>query len=412
MSRLIRRTHADDGIVALLVALFVGAGVLTVLAALVIDIGAMQLERRQLQNGAEAAAVTAAYECSMAAQATYGCGNRTPAITVASHNARDGASAVVDGDLCGKGGQPALLPCNENTRSVRNCPNPFVTGVNGTQVTASTLSSGGSSFLPQFFSQVVPGFGPRTITACAQAQWGPPGAFDGVIGIAIDKACWDAWVAAGAGYGPSSYTNASTWEHILRFGGGSAAVGNCVGTSVSSMGFGWLATTNNCMLDTARAGSSTIGAWLYGDSGNNIPTTGSPNCNQMIVADALASTAGFERTKLAVPVFDCVYHVTNAGTPTNNCPTSVPAPTTLSNGVYYHVIGYASWYLTGYYATPSQRYPSSNAAPYTFTYDNLGANCSSSQTCISGWFARATLLSSATIGNQDDYGFNIVKLVG
>ena len=103
MRSLIRsRIRRDDAgativIVALMMVVLLGMG------ALVIDVGQLYAERRELQNGADAAALAVAQDC-----AGGDCRDETTtAGTYADDNAHDGKAAV--DEVCGSG--PGLTPC-------------------------------------------------------------------------------------------------------------------------------------------------------------------------------------------------------------------------------------------------------------------------------------------------------------
>lgn len=399
MSRLIRgRSRNESGVVAVLISIAFGAGVFILLAALVVDIGAMQVERRQLQNGAEAAAVSGAYECSLGAVAPYGCGNRQPAISIASRNAKDAASAVVAGDLCGKGGQPELLPCSENTRSVRNCPN---TPVNSrwAQVTASTLTSGGSPYLPRFFAQALPGFTPKTITACGQAAWGPPRSQPPeIFPMVLQLSCWKSQVGKAEAFGPSTYSVAASrsWERWFMFST-PGSVG-CAGGATNS-GFAWV---NTGCSSTRVTGGYSYGSWLPSRTG-----VVSSMCQTEL--DPSNSNTISRTTPLLLPVYDCAY---NAGWDATQLQypgdagsalcSDMPAPTTCS-GTCYHVAGFAALLLSGYYFGAGHA-----------LYDGFSPySCVANDKCLYGWFTRRTLISVDDIDDSaPDLGVNIVKLVG
>ncbi len=64
--RIKRRVGRDErGAVAVLVALLIGCGVLTGMAALVVDVAQIYQERAELQNGADAAALGVAKSCAL-----------------------------------------------------------------------------------------------------------------------------------------------------------------------------------------------------------------------------------------------------------------------------------------------------------------------------------------------------------
>lgn len=88
---------------AVLVWLALSMSVLVGFGAVVVDVGRMYVETRELQNGADAAALAAATLCAdgKCAQA------QTAAAALSNANSTDGASGV---ELCGRGA-PGIAPC-------------------------------------------------------------------------------------------------------------------------------------------------------------------------------------------------------------------------------------------------------------------------------------------------------------
>jgi len=121
MRRVIFHRPHEKGAIAVIVAVLFGFGVMTAAAALTIDVGNINADRRQLQNGADAMALSAAKDCatSVCPDATAKAGSLAKANydrlqTLANTNAADGATKVarVDGGLalCGT---PPLSPCTK-----------------------------------------------------------------------------------------------------------------------------------------------------------------------------------------------------------------------------------------------------------------------------------------------------------
>ncbi len=393
----------DEGVVALIVTFFFGAGVFVVLLALVIDIGAMQLERRQLQNGAEAAAVQAAFDCSLDGFGSHVCGNLAPPITIASRNASDQTETITATDLCGSG-NAKLIACSE-PRTVRNCPQ-VPTAANWTQVTTSTWSKGGSRYVPQFFARAA-GQQPQTVYACSQAAWGAPAEVHASTPFAIGEGCWQqqATYAASQGlptYPPSpTYTGIagvgsnpepSAYEMALALSGNTAGSGaiNCSSTGNINGGFGWLTPgtsgTDTCFLDfsynqvTSNPGASLSQATCQ-DKMNAL-------VNATEVSNNHFNPAYFNRIAY-IPVFDS------------------------ATGTTYHITGFAAFYMTGY-QVPSL---GKSANPR-----NAANACPSNSVCIYGWFLNSSLLASssaslttssgATNTSGTNYGVNVVSLIG
>ena len=400
-----RGGNSDDGVVAVIVTFFFGASVLVVLLALVIDIGAMQWERRQLQNGADAAVARAALDCVLNDGSTHICGNLAAPIGVASLNAADRTETITATDLCGAG-NPALTACTTAGTGVHNCPTATMPP-NYVRVTTSTWSAGGSRFLPQFFSSAIPGFGPRTLSACSLAAWGAPAEVLSSVPFAIGAGCWQQQLSYAAAQGLPSYpTNPaysgvagvgtspepSNYEMALALSGNAAGSGsnNCTSTANINGGFGWLTPTTNgtdtCFLDfmynqtTSNPGASLSQASCQDKM--NALVNATPTSNNKY------TPAYFNRISY-IPIFDS------------------------ATGTTYHVTGFAAFYMTGFQVPALGK----NANPR-----NTSVACPANSVCIYGWFLKsslpassaASLTSSTGVTNTSgtNYGLNVVSLVG
>lgn len=135
------RRVTDDrerGAVAVLTAVF--AVVMVAMAALVVDVGALHDERRQLQNGADAAALAVAHSCALG-----GACDRDLAPGLAAGNARDEAAMVDSVDV------------DPTARKVT--------------VSTSTEGGDGGRILPFSFAQIITGSRGKTVHARATATW-------------------------------------------------------------------------------------------------------------------------------------------------------------------------------------------------------------------------------------------------
>lgn len=121
--------------------------------ALALDVGALYVERAQLQNGADAAALAIAREC-----AAGDCGDTTAtASAFADDNANDGAANV-------------LTPTFPTATSVT--------------VTSTTLQADGTTTIDHPFARFI-GVDSTTVAARATAEWGFPGEGPTVLPLAI-----------------------------------------------------------------------------------------------------------------------------------------------------------------------------------------------------------------------------------
>lgn len=139
MWRLNRVSRDEKGAVLVLVIFF--TVVMMALAALVVDVGALLDERRQLQNGADASALAVAHSCAL------GSCDAALAAPLTNANSRDNDSAV----------DAVTYPAANQVR------------------VATSTRGGGTNILPYSFGQVVTGTEGETVRAVATARWGPAG---------------------------------------------------------------------------------------------------------------------------------------------------------------------------------------------------------------------------------------------
>lgn len=173
------------------------------MAALVVDVGSLLDEKRQLQNGADAAALAVAQSCAL------GSCNSTLATKLADDNSRDQRSDAVVGAVIGK----------------------------QVSVTTST-SAGGSTILPYSFAQILTGVKGRTVHASATGAWDSIGAATAVP-LAISP-CDKSQLSIGV-------------ATVINLGAGFAP---CPGRDTSGA-FGWLAQSCQApmVVDTIANGS-------------------------------------------------------------------------------------------------------------------------------------------------------------
>lgn len=178
-----RSTRSDRERGAILVWFAAFAVVLLGSGALVIDMGALWSERRELQNGADAAALAVAVDCAKTACTL----SQLVALNYAQLSATDGEVSV---SLCGRGA--GLTVCTPE-------PNGVSSAVGYVQALTSTWNpdNGGSSDQVQFvFAPLLDALQVgQTVRAIATVAWGSLGTAT-VLPIIISKCSFDpAWVA-------------------------------------------------------------------------------------------------------------------------------------------------------------------------------------------------------------------------
>ncbi|MGH9157336.1 MAG: pilus assembly protein TadG-related protein [Acidimicrobiales bacterium] len=350
--RVLRRCRSPRGergatavVIALLTVPLFGVG------ALVVDVGALYQEKRELQNGADAAALAVARDCGNGA-----CGALTgTADSFSDANANDGASNI--DSVCGFG--PGLFGCT---------PAPVLpTGSLGyVKVTNSTHDiSSGINQITYGLAKVLTNETGKTVRASAVAAWGAPG--DGRLApplIASVCEVDDAVDSDGDGVrvfqsGPPYLGSPTT----LIFHGSNPGPLTCQPTPSGGDlpgGFGWLASTNCSAFLTA-------GDWVATDTGNNgLPSGCSPSA--------------WQNKTILLPIYDLL---TGTG----------------SNG-RYHVAGFAAFYVVGY-KIGNQTW--GTGVPCAGQNGNSGR-------CLVGHFT--TYVTSTDSFNGDDFGVVGVKITG
>lgn len=284
MWRLSRRRPPRDERGAVVVLMAAGLVAIVAIAAMVVDVGSLLDERRQLQNGADAAALGVAQyigqTCGGGAPACPASTLLSTAQSLASANARDGYTKVNASDV------------------IADYANKRVT------VKTSTLQKSGTTILPYWFGQALSGVKGKSVRASASARW------DGlkkaaVIPLVMSKCEFDAATAPN-----NSVFNV---QRTVLFH--TKATTNCTGPSGQDVpgGYGWVKDTDSNPNDCGV--TPTVNDTLLDDTG--VP--GTPHSCDM-------------STLLNKDVLLGVYDYT----------------VKLSGADAYHVYGFGMFHLTGY----------------------------------------------------------------
>lgn len=238
MRGLRRRAHADERGVALVLTAFIVL-LLFAMAALVIDMGRLYTEKRELQNGADAGALAVARSCALG-ECRHSASVAT-ARALADANARDGTSEVESLAIDGGAGR--------------------------VEVTTSTRTSDGGNVVPYAFGHVLSGEKGRRVTATAAARWGSPSVAT-ALRLTISLCDWNRATASGTSLA-TAFTGPPSVVVFHRSGAGacSAVSGQDVdGDSRLAGGFGWLEGTGCTATVSARK-------WVEEDPGSSIPSS-------------------------------------------------------------------------------------------------------------------------------------------
>ena len=292
-----RRLRGEDGAAAI----FVGIMLVMLLGfgALAIDVSALYQEKRELQNGADGAALAAAQECAVRLGTGPTCASHTdPALTsltaqYANANANDSES---------------------NAEITAHDPsNPLGTNwsANQLQTHTSTSADGGNAFMTHYLAQLI-GHPSSEVHAYATARWGNVGSLNGGIPLTFSQCEWKRFTSGGTVFSSEPWDPGA--QEIIDFHDGNTTE-PCHSFS-SGMeipgGFGWLTTDGaSCetTIDREENASEDPGA------------SASTGCDAATVRALLG-------TVILIPVFD---NASGLG----------------ANGTY-HIWGFAAFYLTSY----------------------------------------------------------------
>ena len=329
--------------VALLLVPMLGFG------ALVIDVGALVQERRDLQNGADAAAFAVAHDCG----AGVSCGLYTvTADEYVDLNATDADSNVVD--VCGSG--PGLAGCSD--------PPALPAGATGyVRVVDSTREASSGSDQITFTLARALGFDGATVQMSATVAWGAPASAT-TTPLTLSKCEYDEFTAAnGFAEGPPFSVNPIV-AYFHNPGSSAPAKTSCSGPAGQDTpgGFGWLLDSDgDCEADTNADGTYSA------DVGNDVPS----GCKGLLPK--------WLNTTVLIPIYD---QVVDPGA-----------------NASYHIVGYAAFHIVGY-RFPG---PGGNKA-------GLYQACHPSQACLVGYFT--DYVTSADEFGGPNMGAVVVKLIG
>jgi Flp pilus assembly protein TadG len=346
MRRLSDEQGATAVIVAILLVPLIGVG------ALILDGGMIYWEVRQLQNGADAAALAVAQDCAEGA-----CGaSLATASFFTNANANDGAA---DADVA-----------------------IGLDGPSSVTVTASTRTDADADRLTYRFATILENtFGVAynaTFERAATAAWGRAGS-GRTIPIALCERSWEYWTSNGTNLpsGPPA--------HILRFAGSSGATPNphsdCMNPGTGDTypgGFGFLTRDADCMAVSEE------GDMFPGSAGNNPNDPVSSSCTPAAMY-AMLKTVVDSGAEVLIPIFD--YHV---GSGTN---------------ASFHIIGYGGFVLTGWDINAG---PGGSDRRYAMGASECGGGGAS---CLKGYYTRFVAIDgdlSATPG--PGFGGDVVTL--
>lgn len=339
-----RLREGEDGAVAVMVAVLLV--VMLGMAALAVDVGHLYQERRELQNGADAAALAIAEDCARSI-VTCAIDVVTPiADQYADDNATDlEADAAID-------------------------PNDFNPNGRVTVITSSRDAATGDPYIYHWFAPVLGSgsdFDRTTVEARTTVVWGYPSSL-GTVPLTISNCEYDTLTAQGTLFAEPTYEDDT--EATLTFHDGNASNPQClVGPGGQDMdgdghlpaGFGWLVSDGFCQVIT-----KTVDGEDWVAKHNSV----SPPCDWAELEKIVGKV-------VPVPVFD------------DYCRHNDPA-CTASDGTHdmYKISHYAAFYVTGY------DLGNHNYERYDGVYRTVVPDCgtnSQDDHCLTGFFTTASI---------------------
>ncbi|MDP8928143.1 MAG: pilus assembly protein TadG-related protein [Actinomycetota bacterium] len=287
-----RGLREEDGAIAILTAVLLVA--VFGFAAISIDVGVLYEERRQLQNGADAAALAAAWDCAegVIPCAITGLQLNNTVDTYADRNARDSDPA-----LLGSGAAADIVELNLTDQ--------YIT------VETSTVSNG-NGFLRNWFAGII-GHETSTVRARATAAWGQAGGAT-TLPLTFSYCEWSSMV-------PDLDSLPSVTE-IIDFHTATDTSDDCVGPAGQDTpgGFGWLDPVG----DESCSADVTSDQEVGGDTGNPTPTAISDACDRDFWRNLIGQT-------VLIPIFS---EIDGTG-----------------SGATYYIEGFAAFVVEGYSLT-------------------------------------------------------------
>ena len=354
----------DRGAAALIVVCLFASTVLVGVAALTVDVGQWFGERRVLQNGADAGALSLVNTCGTDITRCSWSVTGTRDSLISLNNANAGgdqlsgfmpSTAYPDG-VCQKNFLGAVMPICDPVTSTDCLPLPaWVTSTTKyVEVHTRTSSSSGTKIPPVFGGALGENDGGKTIGACARAALLPTtGGI--VVPLSFSKcelvnyAPDDSKLVPPPAYtgtppypsDPATYGNFPSYEHTiyLHDTNGSAHCNEGPSGADLAGGFGWLDPASGLGCHTVLIDGETVTT----STGNSIPNP--------------CDLSTLRNTVVMIPVYD---QLTGTG-----------------SNITYHVWKFAGFYVTGYWAPGAANRVASSAT---------GRTCDNSQTCLFGWF--------------------------
>jgi len=357
-----RRLSGDSGAVAVIVAILLPV-VLLGFGALVLDVGSLYAEKRQLQNGSDAAALAIAASCAKGSCTDPGTG--APDSTAQTYgNANDNSGGANVERVCGLGAGLIACPVGETIPS----------GLGYVRVRLQTGSVSGPGVMPPLLGRALgSSYDGTTVHAVSTVAWGVPKTIASALPLTVStcevpdvsslpQLTSSSTVADLLGAMPTAT------ESVIYLHDTTGASGCPAGPSGGDLpgGFGWLSSTSGCNAVTDD------GIWYSDKTGVPPPSVCDPSDFSSLIGKVIY-----------IPVF-----IATNGLNGSNGSYEMGAP--------------AAFLLTGYSVVGQYTYKSIITGKYP---------CSGQATCISGFFVNAPYGGGGELTSGASNGVLSVQLV-
>lgn len=369
MTRIGNKFRDERGGVMVIVALcFVGLSVILGAASLSIDVGKLMWERRELQNGADAAALSLAQNCAKEVNCVE---NDLGIKALAEGNAKDGLHTI-ERECQSPAVSGSLTPCLDvsNVSDLRQCPPlraPYDTlpNLKYVEVRTESLSPEGS-FVTNWLAGIAGGDNQSTLLSCSRVAWGPTGGAK-VLPLTFSKCEFDDAMLNGGFHDPAEGMYDGEIALATMY---AKDAGPCPGDfKMDGAGaFGWVG-DGDCEV-TVEDG------WIPGDPGEDA-TLGCFKPGDTVL----------------IPIFDEY----------------------VSSGKQYHLDGFAAFYITGYeFPGAPPKIEAIAGHPGPDAKNECEAESNNKKFCLYGWFLGDYVDGSGSIdtGGGSDYGAITIQPMG
>lgn len=403
VSRL-RRMRREHGAIAVVVVLLFSSMVLIGSAALTVDLGRINSERRQLQNGADAVALSVAMDCNNLGNCLSG--DVAKRQDLADKNAMDGTTTIGRTDgltaICGTG--PGLTACPPLSPKLTDCVAPSSMPAEWVRVYTKTRESNGGTILPYAFAQALSGQASGVgVQACAQA--GLVSSYDAknVLPLTQSLCAWKAATDNGTDFPPMPPYSTSPQLPASQ---------NPTVTVPSEIDLDQIAKI--VVMNDPNAGAATCGKdpatpGLY-TPGNFGWLDESSACQAVSVGDTIGGTGGVSSSS------DCATILPQKVGQIVYIPITDGSSGTGQNTVY-NVSGMAAFYLAGVDFegdAASKLFNGFDPKVYDPAVSKkvlLGCD-KSTQGCLWGWYLQPLIPGGAVWSGGGSYGPKTVSLLG